>query len=125
MERDIRMAGFDPKGMGFVGITDDGNTSITVVMDLDESGSATGANEQITYRFDSINLVRNGEILIPDIDDVQFEYYNEDGGITSTLDDIRSVRIRMEDSFPTTAMLAGDNKELILESDVRCRNLVN
>jgi type IV pilus assembly protein PilW len=128
MERDIRMAGYDPENADIGGIMEanDGDTLITVTMDINGDEAIGGTNEQVSYRYDGTTLERNGVAFLENIDAVQFEYYDSDGGITGTLEDVRTVRVLIEDSFPTTPMVAGgDDKKLLLQSDVRCRNLVN
>jgi hypothetical protein len=95
-------------------------------MDINGDEAIGGTNEQVSYRYDGTTLERNGVAFLENIDAVQFEYYDSDGGITGTLEDVRTVRVLIEDSFPTTPMVAGgDDKKLLLQSDVRCRNLVN
>ena len=129
MERDIRMAGFDPENAsigGIVAINDDEGTFISVEMDMNGDEAIAGTIEQVSYRFVGTTLERNDVPFLENIDDVRFEYFDSDGGITGTLDDIRTVRVLIEDTFPTTPMVAGgDDKKLTLQSDVRCRNLVN
>jgi len=51
MTREIRMAGYDPTGAGgFDGITYN-SSQLQILADLDENGSTTDSNENITYKY--------------------------------------------------------------------------
>ena len=111
MEREIRMAGYDPTQSGAAGIvTADGN-SIRVTSDIhdgvdndgdgtadedDEVGNADGVidpangNEDITYSLsdndgDGDNdLERNGNLIAENIDALNFAYLDESGTVLAT-----------------------------------------
>ena len=152
MEREIRLAGFNPTGKApaaTVGVTDITTAvaeSITFSMDYSEDGTdgvdndkdgITDENpepdgepdEKITY-----NLSANGElqrtvgvdppgIIARGIDVVEFALLDEDGNTTTDPGEIRSVRIQLDASLPATPMIKGDGKDMSIVSEVKCRNL--
>lgn len=96
MAREIRMAGYDSKetaSAGFVATTDADDINFT--MDLDESGAIDAGNETVAYSYDAGNLElkRNGTAVIDNIDALNFVYLDEDGEVTATLANIRTVQI--------------------------------
>ena len=119
MEREIRMAGYDPNGGAGAGIQDMGwsvsegrYTSIRCTMDItDNSGTgdpdndAGDAGEDITYSIADTDsdgdddLARNDaygsgtQTVAEDIDALDLVYLDEGGNVTSTLSEIRSVQI--------------------------------
>lgn len=109
MEREIRMAGCDPKESTGAGITNLGweetlgrYTSITFTEDIsDGSGGnpngALEANETITYALNGSNLERNGTTISQNIEILDFVYMdgNNPPAPTSNLNDIRSVQITL------------------------------
>ncbi|MBW1913262.1 MAG: PilW family protein [Deltaproteobacteria bacterium] len=112
MEREIRMAGYDPIGGSGAGIQTSGTDSIRITMDItddsgtgDPDGDAGDAGEDITYSLadtddDGDNdLARNDangsgtQTVAEDIDALNLVYLNEEDSTTSTLSEIRSVQI--------------------------------
>jgi len=134
MERDVRMAGFNPLGSPAIGgITDNGggwtSNSIKFTMDLTggETDTVDNDNDGITDEVPESNGVADPEIeydllnrtlrrtvaggspqtIAENIDAVEFIYLDSNGDTTSVLADIRSVRIRLDASLPITAMVKG------------------
>ena len=102
MEREIRMAGCDPKGSAGAGITDLGwdaglgrYTSISFTEDIDADGEIDGGNENIAYVLDGTNLRRNGHPIAQNIEALDFVYLGADGAPTAIINDIRSVQITL------------------------------
>ncbi len=108
MEREIRMAGYDPTGNANVGITSAGSNSITFSMDLNGDGDTDDpddTNEVITYSLyvDSLGVTNLGrssqggslQPVAENIDALNFVYLDKDGNVTATLSNIRSVQITM------------------------------
>lgn len=110
MEREIRMAGYDPTGQAASGIMTAGANSIRITMDITDNGGTGGPdgvadddNEDITYALydcdgDGDNdLGRDAgsgyEPLAENIDALNFVYLDSQGNTTSTLSQIRSVQI--------------------------------
>lgn len=112
MEREIRMAGYDPNGGAGAGIQTANTGSIRATMDItdnsgtgDPDGDAGDAGEDITYSLadtdgDGDNdLARNDangsgtQTVAEDIDALNLVYLDEEGSTTSTLSEIRSVQI--------------------------------
>lgn len=105
LERDIRMAGYDPTGKAGAGIPtaptatsfqftkDDNNNSGTLLPD----GDVLDANENITYFYDATGktLKKNpgSQTVAENIDAVNFVCLNENGATTATPNAIRSVQI--------------------------------
>jgi len=100
MAREIRIAGYDPKGLANAGIVVADTTSITVTEDLDGDGAIAG-DESITYALaDSdgdgdTDLERNSNLIAENIDALNFIYLDTDGNQTAVPSKIRSVQITM------------------------------
>jgi len=152
MEREIRMAGYDPTQSAAAGIaTADGN-SIRVTLDITEDGDTGDADEDITYCLSDSDgdgdndLERNGNLIAENIDALDFVYLDEDGTVLATpvanLEDIRSVQItlvaktgRGDPGYTNTAAYANQQGTEILPAQndsfrskrltaqVKCRNL--
>ena len=96
--REIRMAGYNPAGASFNGITYDA-AHLQILADLDGDGTTTGSNENITYTYDAGNLqiVRNtgggAQPFAENIQSFTFEYVDGSGSATTTTADIRQIRI--------------------------------
>jgi type IV pilus assembly protein PilW len=173
MEREIRMAGYDPEGSAGSGIQTANASSIRFTLDIhdgadndsdglvdeiDEAGNGDGntndIGEDITYlRLDPdgdgvFDLFRRDASVAGDqpiaenIDALDFVYLDEDGNVTGTLSEIRSVQItvvartdRRDRGFTDNVTYrnqrnvtvfgpAGDNfRRKILTAEVKCRNL--
>lgn len=173
MEREIRMAGYDPAGSAGSGIQTANATSIRLTLDIhdgadndsdgivdefDEEGNGDGdtndINEDITYlRLDPdgdgvFDLFRRDAAVAGDqpiaenIDALDFVYLDEDGNVTATLTEMRSVQItvvartdRRDRGYTDTAIYTnqqgttvfgpgGDNfRRKRLTAEVNCRNL--
>lgn len=103
MEREIRVAGFDPMQTANAGITIANATDIQFTIDDDQDGNvdtAAGANEQIHYMLTGNTLQRqNGtgafDDLANNIESLQFYYFNENGVQTTNLNTITTVQIAM------------------------------
>ncbi len=96
--REVRMAGYDPAGAGFVGIPYN-SSQLQIIADLDGDASTAGPNENITYSYDGTNLriVRNtGGGNQPFAENVQgftFEYLDTSGVASSITANIRQIKI--------------------------------
>jgi type IV pilus assembly protein PilW len=103
MEREIRVAGFDPMQTANAGITIAGASDIQFTLDNDEDGNintSAGANERIRYTLVGNTLQRqngNGafDTLANNIDALQFYYFNGAGAQTANLSAITTVQIAM------------------------------
>ena len=107
MEREIRMAGFDPTGGAGAGIQPVSQSSIRITTDLNNNGNTTDADEDIIYvLYDADgdldnDLGRNDvngagvELLAENIDAVNFVYLDEDGISNTNPSEIRSVQITL------------------------------
>ncbi|MFC1823195.1 prepilin-type N-terminal cleavage/methylation domain-containing protein [Thermodesulfobacteriota bacterium] len=105
MEREIRVAGFNPTGIPNAGIITSGVSTITVAMDITGDGNVTDADETVTYTLynpdgDGDNdLGRdNGDgtgtqLVAENIDALDFVYLDGDGDVTAMNSDIRAVQI--------------------------------
>jgi type IV pilus assembly protein PilW len=107
MQREIRMAGCDPRGSASAGILTANATSIRFTEDVwdgNPGGSPDGDtddnNEDITYNLDDSDgdgvvdeLDRNNQTVAENIDALNFVYLDAAGNPTATLADIRYVEI--------------------------------
>jgi type IV pilus assembly protein PilW len=153
MEREIRMAGYDPTGAANAGIVTANATSIRFTLDLNADGDTDDSNEDITYSlYDSdgdgdSDLARkvgvgNNQPVADNINALNFVYLDQAGYITTTLPDIRSVQVtlvaraqRPDARYTDTASYANQQGEQIistqndnfrrklLTAEVKCRNL--
>ena len=75
MEREIRMAGYDPTRSGNFQIQTANTNTITFRIDLNGNG-VLDSDETITYSLDAVNnqLERNGQPLAENIDALDFRY---------------------------------------------------
>lgn len=147
MEREIRMAGYDPTGAANAGIVTMGANKIQFTLDLEGNGDTAGANEDVTYEINgSGNLGRDtGGGLQPvaeNIDALDFVYLDGDRNVTGVPAAVRSVEITMvartgradldytdTQSYVNqrgTVILAAQNdnfRRKVLSIEVKCRNL--
>ncbi len=115
MEREIRMAGCDPKGSANAGIENPEPNRIRISMDFRGQASddppdgfvKLAQNERIEYFLNGSNLVRDMNpdddiedksdmVIAENISSLSFEYLDSSGAITLVPENIRSVRIRLE-----------------------------
>lgn len=106
MEREIRMAGYDPTGNANAGIVTADSSSIRFTEDLNGDGDTNDSNEDMTYSlYDSggdgdNDLGRkvgggSNQPVAENIDALNFVYLDQDGNATTTLSQIRSIQISM------------------------------
>ena len=106
MEREIRMAGFDPTQSDTPGIQTASPNTMRFTLDITDDtdtgppdGDTGDANEDITYSLadndgDGDNdLERNGNLIAENIDALDFVYLDSNGGPIATISDIRSVQV--------------------------------
>jgi len=83
MEREIRMAGYDPTQSAAAGIATANGNSIRVTLDITEDGDTGDADEDITYCLSDSDgdgdndLERNGNLIAENIDALDFVYLEE------------------------------------------------
>ena len=153
MQREIRLAGYDPTRDANASIVTANTNSITFTMDLNDDGDVADTGEQIQYAVNGDNLVRDAggglQTAALNIDALDFAYLDQDGNTTADTAQIRSVQItllaRAGDNVPALAPAHTDNKKyynqqgteifesvdpvnkgfrrFLLTSDVKCRNL--
>ncbi len=125
VEKDLRMAGYDPQsagGFGFTNITAESQQTVRFTLDKDEDGVLTGASEYIAYQFNAAEntLERdsgNGAFmdLASNISGVSFIFYASSGVTTSNANSIRSVDVVMESGR------GGHTRDL--STRILCRNV--
>ena len=114
MVNEIRVAGYDPTGGSAAGVVAAGADTLTITMDLDGDGALTGTGESITYCLETSGgvskLVRKNptdpEPVAENIDALNFVYFDEDGNVTASADEVRSVQIAL---VARTSRVAPDN----------------
>ena len=122
LERDIRMAGYDPSGtdnFGFQNIVLNSQDTIRVTWDEDEDG-LSGATEYVFYKVEDNALKQDGgdgndDIIAEDITEVTFEFLTGTGNPTSVASDIRMVDITL------TGVKGGHRRDLTTR--IYCRNM--
>ena len=119
LEREVRMAGYDPRSTGDFGFTAMNATDMTFTWDENEDGSAT---ETIAYQYDAANnaLQRNvngGGFFDTAlyISGVTFQYLDASGNPTATASAVRFVDIGLE--------ATRDTHTRRWNARVECRNL--
>lgn len=103
MEREVRLAGYDPTLKAGAGIEAGSNrNTITFTMDLNQDGDVADAGEQIEYAINGDDLGRNDvnsgggiQTAAINIDALDFVYLDEDGNTTSDASQARSVQISL------------------------------
>jgi type IV pilus assembly protein PilW len=149
MERELRMAGYNPTGAAGAGIMTANANAINFTQDnrgnaagSDPDGDTTDPGESIIYSISGANLERNGSVLASNIDLINFIYLDGDGNITADFAEIRSIQITMVAKTAETDPRhldteifrnqqgtvifgpANDNfRRKRLTAEVRCRNL--
>lgn len=102
--RELKMAGYNPNGASFDGVTVSGTTQLQIKADLNAaSGIEIGSNENITYAYDNsthqITRTLGGgaaEVLADNITAVTFTCYKADGATTTTTSsEIRQVKVEI------------------------------
>lgn len=104
MNIEIRMAGLDVRNTAGAGILAATNNQFDFTMDIgggasfEPDGDLDDPNERITYGLNGGNLTRstNGgpnQPLAENVDALDFVYLDEDGNVTGTLADIRTVQV--------------------------------
>ena len=101
MTREIRMAGYNPTGATFDGVTHS-TTELKIQADLNGDGDTTsGSNEIITYSYDNTNNQIDRKLgaagtpnaLAENIQNFTFQYLDSSGAATTTSSEIRQIRI--------------------------------
>ena len=160
MAKEIRMAGCNPTGSADAGIVTAGSNTINFTMDtrgqdIDDppNGTVTNPNENITYiLYDSDGDGTNdalgrdtgtgNRLVAQNVDALDFVYLDEDGNLTASLLQIRTVQItivartgRADRGYRDTAsytnlqgtqILAPPNdnfRRKRLATNIKCRNL--
>ncbi|MDR4509941.1 MAG: prepilin-type N-terminal cleavage/methylation domain-containing protein [Candidatus Brocadiaceae bacterium] len=96
--RDARMAGYDPVGIGFDGISVAETGTMTVNSDYNGNGTISGT-ESVTYAFDEINYQIDREAgagaqpFAENIESLTFSYLDSSGVATTTVSGIRQIEI--------------------------------
>lgn len=98
MTWEIRMAGYNPTGAGFNGITYS-TSQLQIQADLDGDGGTGGSYEDIIYIYDGTNsqIDRNtgggDQPFAENIQSFAFDYLDSAGSATTTTANIRQIRI--------------------------------
>ena len=121
LEKDLRMAGYDPLDSGSFGFTNMAAQSFKYTWDADEDGFLDPATEYVIYKFESPEptLERDrgdGSFndIASEISNITFYYYDSSGVTAVTTGSIRTVLVYM------TAERGGH--ERTLKSKIWCRN---
>lgn len=153
LERNIRMAGFDPSGEADAGFAVIKTNRIAFTLDKDENGIIdSNWDERFDFRLDANNLVRimpstGASWLVSDnIEALNFVYLDVDGEPTSNPSSVRSVQVTIVGKIGEQAgftnpyvdrmvytnrdgavLLPAQNdniRRMALTSSINCRNLM-
>jgi type IV pilus assembly protein PilW len=149
MERDMRMAGYDPTGSAGAAISTATATVFQFTYDFDGNGTI-GSGENIRYEtyssggITSLRRTPGGSAVAENVDALNFVYLDKDGNTTMTAKEIRSVQItllvrtaRVDQGYSdpntytnqqgtTIYTPTGDAlkyRRRLLTAEVKCRNL--
>ena len=98
--REARMAGYDPTGTPFSGITYDAD-ALRILADLNGDGDVADANENIVYAYDAAthSLTRNTgggrQSVAEQVETFAFEYRDANGLLTQVEQEIRELSVRI------------------------------
>ena len=153
MEKEIRMAGYDPQSTANAGITTAAANQITFTKDDDENGALGGTGESITYSLYTTGwgtqaigraAPSTNQAIADNIDALDFVYLDADGNETATTSDIVRVQVSMvartgqgdryyvnnnvyrnqQNSIILDMSGASDNfRRRLVTMDIKCRNL--
>jgi type IV pilus assembly protein PilW len=124
MIRDMRIAGLDPQRIGGFGVVTATPTTFRFTADKNMDGDTDDAAEDVTYSVAGGNLQLiddlGTEILSQNVLSSSFTYFDEAGGGTTNVSDIRSVEIIMTIREPSGG---GKWVTRTFTTRVRCRNI--
>lgn len=98
ISREIRMAGYNPTGASFTGLTYHAG-EIQIRADLNGNGTLGDENEQITYAYDSVyyrinrNNGNGNQAFAENIQEFLFTYLDSNGQVTTSTNQIRQMII--------------------------------
>ena len=129
MDREIKMAGYNPSGASGIGISVAETDRLAFLMDYTgaSNGPAMGELQQaVDYTFsgDTGNLLRNGAVMALNIDALDFVYLDEDGTPIATpvsaenLMQIRAIQV-------TLLGRSGASASAFMRNQVDNRNYLN
>jgi type IV pilus assembly protein PilW len=103
MTQEIRTTGCDPSRSAGAGITTAAANRLDITMDIgngasfEPDGDTDDANEQVSYYINGGNLARDTgggpQPLSRNVDALNFVYLDEDGNITGTPADVRTIQV--------------------------------
>ena len=126
IEKDIRMAGFNPLKKSGFGILSISSNSITLAKDYGSTDPANDENgvvntgETISYSIASDKLMRDSgigpNVIAEHITNMELEYFDRNGDETADTSSVRSVSVIL------TANDGGEHTR-VLSSLIKCRNM--
>jgi type II secretory pathway component PulJ len=134
MEREIRMAGFDSRGLIGAGVVSASSTSIHFTKHENSDGDLDDDNEDVTYNIDQSNLEldRNNRTVGENVNTLTLQYFDKDGVQLadpvpeSQIGDIRTVIVQLNATMDTSSNPSLPNTiTRTLSSVIKCRNLGN
>lgn len=121
MTRELRMAGLDPRGVGFPALVNPGPTGFTIQNDLDGDGIIAGRGERITYSVRGRTLRRNAgggaQPMMDGLESLSLTYLDGAGQAPRSPGEIRAVVIVL-----TAGSGAGGPGRVTMTAQVRLRN---
>ena len=128
MTHEIRMAGYRTPGSALTGIAQATAGSVRILADLNQDGTVSGTNEDVTFAFDgtSKTITRNGAVLAEAVESMSLSYTLKDGSTSqapANLSAIRKVTLTLIVRSSTIDPLTADYKRFELKSDITPRNM--
>jgi type II secretory pathway component PulJ len=120
LSRELREAGFDPRGSGLAAIEIAEPTRVRLVHDHDEDGAIDPTRERVTYSWDaSARILRReagggAQPLINDVHALTLTYLDAAGRPATAAPAVRSVRVRLE--------VGARPPHAVMETEVALRN---
>lgn len=135
LEREIRMAGYNPTRAAFTGIPYNSTTgTLDLYQDLNGDGTVTGTNEHLTYThnftlrrvFRNANDGAGAQPLLDNVNAFACTYLDESGNVTTTSANIRAVQLvfTVQASRPDPSWTQNSGYRILnLRASVTAKNL--
>jgi prepilin-type N-terminal cleavage/methylation domain-containing protein len=128
MTKEIRLAGYKTPESTLVGVAQADATTLRILSDRNQDGAISGSSEDVTYRYDANNLkiLRNNNLLLDNVELLDFVYTLDDGSTTQTpanLAKIRKIKLTIRVRSSSVDPLSQNFKTYELTSEITPRNL--
>jgi prepilin-type N-terminal cleavage/methylation domain-containing protein len=97
-------------------LTSSTTVTITSTFDANANGVLDAATEQVTYDLNAGALQRNGTTLVTNVTNLQFIYRDGNDTLTTTIEDIRSIQVKIDIQSPDGQFLRGLTRRIKLRN---------